>query len=125
MATILVSHDLAVVAQVCDDVAVMYAGRVVEHGPVDDVLDTPRHPYTEGLAQAVSQLGDARRNGRRTLATLGGQPPELTDLPPGCYFAPRCPYRQPRCERFDMSFDVAPPGHGTACIVRHRTRVDV
>jgi oligopeptide/dipeptide ABC transporter ATP-binding protein len=120
MATILVSHDLGVIGQVCDDVAVMYAGRVVECGPVDDVLDHPRHPYTEGLAQAVAELGSKRRDGGRTLQTLGGQPPLLTDLPPGCSFAPRCRYRQPECEGFDMHLDVALPAHGTACLVRQR-----
>jgi oligopeptide/dipeptide ABC transporter ATP-binding protein len=120
MATILVSHDLAVVSQVCDDVAVMYAGRVVERGQVDDVLDSPRHPYSEGLAEAVSQLEDSRRSGRRTLETLGGQPPSLTDLPPGCYFAPRCRYCEAACEEFDMHMDVEAPAHGTACLVRQR-----
>jgi oligopeptide/dipeptide ABC transporter ATP-binding protein len=120
MGTILVSHDLSVVAQVCDEIAVMYAGRVVERGPVDDVLDNPRHPYTEGLAQAVAQLEGTRRNGKRTLRTLGGQPPSLTNLPAGCSFAPRCHYRQPECEQFDMHLDHAPPAHATACLVRQR-----
>ncbi len=122
MATILVSHDLGVIGQVCDDVAVMYAGRVVERGPVDAVLDHPRHPYTEGLAHAVAELGSQRRNGRRTLQTLGGQPPLLSDLPPGCSFAPRCRYRTPACQAFDMHLDVALPAHGTACLVRQRER---
>jgi peptide/nickel transport system ATP-binding protein len=122
MATILVSHDLGVIGQVCDDVAVMYAGRVVERGPVDAVLDHPCHPYTEGLAHAVAELGRQRRNGRRTLQTLGGQPPLLTDLPPGCSFAPRCRYRRPECETFDMHLDVALPEHGTACLLRQRER---
>ena len=123
MATILVSHDLGVIGQVCDDVAVMYAGRVVERGSIDDVLEHPRHPYTEGLAHAVAQLGMGRRNGTRKLQTLGGQPPVLTDLPPGCSFAPRCRYRIPACETFDMHLDAASPHHGTACLVRQRERV--
>jgi peptide/nickel transport system ATP-binding protein len=123
MATILVSHDLGVIGQVCDDVAVMYAGRVVERGPVDAVLDHPRHPYTEGLAHAVAELSSQRRNGSRTLQTLGGQPPLLTDLPPGCSFAPRCRYREVGCEAFDMHLDAALPAHGTACRVRQREAV--
>jgi peptide/nickel transport system ATP-binding protein len=118
MATILVSHDLAVVGQVCDEIAVMYAGRVVERGPLDEVLDHPRHPYTEGLAQAVAQLQGTHRNGRQRLKTLGGQPPSLSDLPPGCSFAPRCPYRRPECEQFDMHLDTVV--HATACLVRQR-----
>jgi peptide/nickel transport system ATP-binding protein len=118
MATILVSHDLAVVAQMCDDVAVMYAGRVVEQGPIDEVLDNPRHPYTQGLLQAVEQLSGARQSGRRTLVTLGGQPPALTKLPAGCSFAPRCSYRRAECEQFDMHLDAVLPLHGTACLVR-------
>jgi len=120
MATILVSHDLGVVGQVCDDVAVMYAGRVVERGPVGDVLDRPRHPYTEGLAHAVAELGSRRRGDGRMLQTLGGQPPLLTDLPPGCSFAPRCRYRTAGCEAFDMRLDAPPPAHATACLVRQR-----
>jgi oligopeptide/dipeptide ABC transporter ATP-binding protein len=118
MSTVLVSHDLAVISQVCDDIAVMYAGRVVERGPVDEVLDHPRHPYTEGLAAAVSQLGGAYRAGRRILETLSGQPPTLTELPPGCPFAPRCRYRRDECAAIDMHLDAPPSEHGTACLVR-------
>jgi oligopeptide/dipeptide ABC transporter ATP-binding protein len=120
MGTILVSHDLSVVAQVCDEIAVMYAGRVVERGPVDDVLDNPQHPYTEGLAEAVAQLQGAHVNGRRSLKTLGGQPPSLSDLPPGCSFAPRCRLRRPECERFDMHLQRSSAEHDTACLVRQR-----
>jgi peptide/nickel transport system ATP-binding protein len=122
MATILVSHDLGVIGQVCDDVAVMYAGRVVERGPVDAVLDHACHPYTEGLAHAVAELGAKERAGGRMLQTLGGQPPLLTDLPPGCSFAPRCRYREAACETFDMHLDAVPPAHATACLVRQRAR---
>ncbi len=120
MGTILVSHDLSVVAQVCDEIAVMYAGRVVERGPVDDVLENPQHPYTEGLAEAVAQLQGAHANGRRALKTLGGQPPSLSDLPPGCSFAPRCRYRQPECEQFDMHLQRSTATQLTACLIRQR-----
>jgi peptide/nickel transport system ATP-binding protein len=118
MGTILVSHDLSVVAQVCDEIAVMYAGRVVERGSVDDVLDKPQHPYTEGLAEAVAQLQGAHMNGKRSLKTLGGNPPSLTELPPGCSFAPRCRYRQPECEQFDMHLERAGKTQLTACLLR-------
>jgi peptide/nickel transport system ATP-binding protein/oligopeptide transport system ATP-binding protein len=120
MGTILVSHDLSVVAQVCDEIAVMYAGRVVERGPVDDVLDNPQHPYTEGLAEAVAQLQGAHVNGRRTLKTLGGHPPSLSELPAGCSFAPRCRYRRPECEQFDMHLVHSTASQLTACLVRQR-----
>lgn len=121
MATILVSHDLGVIAEVCEEVAVMYGGRIVERGPTENVLAHPRHPYTEGLAQAVNELAGARRNGSRVLQTLPGQPPTLSELPEGCSFAPRCRYAQPECEVFDMHLDAPPPSHATACLLRQRT----
>ena len=94
MSVVLVSHDLGVIAQACDRVAVMYAGRIVETGRVDDVLNKPRHPYTEALLAAVPEVG-ASAGGSRC-APVGGQPPELDQLPPGCSFAPRCPLRAAR-----------------------------
>jgi oligopeptide/dipeptide ABC transporter ATP-binding protein len=120
MATILVSHDVAVVGQVCDEVAVMYAGRIVERGPVDDVLDQPRHPYTEGLVRAVEQVNTLSGSARSSLETMPGQPPALTDLGEGCSFAPRCPLRQRECEHYDMRLDGPSVAHPAACLVRQR-----
>jgi len=117
---VLVSHDLGVIAQACDEVAVMYAGRIVERGGVDEVLDRSRHPYTEGLAASVAQIAMGGRGGGRRLSSLKGQPPALSDLPPGCTFAPRCPLCQPECESFDMRLRADRGGHATACLVRQR-----
>jgi peptide/nickel transport system ATP-binding protein len=92
-AMILITHDLGVVAEVADHVAVMYAGRIVEYGPVDAIFDDPQHPYTIGLMGAIPSSG--KRSGR--LATIPGSVPAPRDMPDGCRFAPRCPFSQPRC----------------------------
>jgi peptide/nickel transport system ATP-binding protein len=120
LAVLLVSHDLGVIGQVCDQVAVMYAGRIVERGSVEDVLDRPSHPYTEGLAACVAQLALGSRHDGRRLSTLEGQPPALADLPPGCSFSPRCSLHQGDCDSFDMALRVGPDAHATACLVRQR-----
>ncbi len=83
---LLITHDLGVVAQMADDVAVMYLGRIVEHGSVRDVLKRPRHPYTQGLLRSIPSLQSARR-----LASIPGTVPALSAIPPGCPFHPRCP----------------------------------
>jgi len=93
MAVLLISHDLAVVAQVADRVAVMYGGQIVEHGPALEVLTAPRHPYTEGLLRAVPSIEDDRRG----LAMIPGQVPHPTAWPDACRFHPRCPYAWERC----------------------------
>jgi peptide/nickel transport system ATP-binding protein len=91
-----ITHDLGVVAGIADRVLVMYGGRCVEDGTVDDVLERPAHPYTRGLLGA---LPDLATSGDGELATVPGVPPAPTDLPPGCVFWPRCPVRSdPRCE---------------------------
>lgn len=93
MAVIFVTHDIGVAAEIADEVAVMYAGRIVEYGPVRQVLKAPAHPYTQGLMNATVHRG---RKGH-TLIPIPGQPPDLTRLPPGCGFAPRCPSAHARC----------------------------
>jgi peptide/nickel transport system ATP-binding protein len=94
-ALVWITHDLAVVAGIADRIAVMYAGRVVEEGPVDAVLDHPAHPYTRGLIDSVPAT---HPNGRR-LPQIPGRMPALAELPEGCAFAPRCPRRAPVCEQ--------------------------
>jgi len=96
MGMILITHDLAVVAETASRVAVMYAGRIVENGTVREVLRQPQHPYTQGLLQATPH---ARKAGgpRRKLAEIAGLVPSLYDMPPGCAFAPRCPKAQAVC----------------------------
>ena len=92
---VLVTHDISVVAYLCDDVVVMYAGQVIESGPVREVLARPRHPYTMGLRNAFPDLmSDALE-----LVPIGGSPPDLSDPPPGCRFAPRCPFALARLQR--------------------------
>ena len=93
MAILFITHDFGVVARMCDRVAVMYAGRIVECGPVADVFENPSHPYTQALIASVPKMtGSAGR-----LYTIEGQPPSLMDLPAGCRFAPRCAYAEERC----------------------------
>jgi oligopeptide/dipeptide ABC transporter ATP-binding protein len=93
MAIIFVTHDLHLAAQFCDDVAIMYGGRVVESGPVRQVFDNPVHPYTEGLLLAVPSLASYSAK----LNAIPGQQPSLGRLPPGCRYAPRCAYAMPQC----------------------------
>ncbi len=93
LAMILVTHDMAVVAYACDRVAVMYAGRIVESGLAADVLERPRHPYTMGLTHAFPDV----HGGTGELVPIDGAPPVLINPKPGCRFAPRCPFAQPRC----------------------------
>jgi oligopeptide transport system ATP-binding protein len=93
-ATILITHNLGVVAGMCERLMVMYAGRVVESGPTEDVFANPRHPYTWALLRSIPRL-DAEEH--EPLRAIEGLPPDLTDLPSGCAFHPRCPFRVPRC----------------------------
>ncbi len=110
MALIWISHDLSVVAGLADEIAVMYAGRIVEHGSVDAVLDHPQHPYTQGL---IASLPSANRRGAR-LRQIPGMAPNLAALPAGCAFAPRCPRASARChaERPPLSQQ---DGHALRC----------
>jgi peptide/nickel transport system ATP-binding protein len=99
MAMLFVTHNLGVVAEIADRVAVMYAGSIVETGPVADVFAHPRHPYTKGLMRSVPRLGEASvlKEAGTPLPTIAGSVPSLTNLPAGCAFAPRCPYRIDAC----------------------------
>jgi oligopeptide/dipeptide ABC transporter ATP-binding protein len=111
MSVILVTHDLGVVAQTCDRMAVMYAGRIVETGAVAEVLDRPRHPYTLGLIGSVPRAGGERR----PLASIEGTPPPPTDLPKGCAFHPRCAFASAVCMNERPQLAAALPGRKTAC----------
>jgi peptide/nickel transport system ATP-binding protein len=93
LAVLLITHDLGVIAEVADRVAVMYTGRIVEESLVDELFARPKHPYTEGLLRSVPKLTSTEER----LETIEGVVPRPTDLPPGCHFAPRCPHRMPRC----------------------------
>jgi peptide/nickel transport system ATP-binding protein/oligopeptide transport system ATP-binding protein len=112
MALLLITHDLGVVAEMVDDVAVMYAGRVVEAGPVDEVFVSPRHPYTQGLLESMPSRS---RRGER-LKVIKGSVPNPFNMPPGCNFAPRCPSRFAPCDRHDPLLGPADElGRRTAC----------
>jgi peptide/nickel transport system ATP-binding protein len=113
MGMILVSHDLGVVGQICDEIAVMYAGYIVEWGPRDAVIEAPRHPYTRALLAAELVFDPTARRSR--LDTIRGQPPDLGDLPPGCPFQSRCPLVRSECREVPMSLDQRAPAHGCAC----------
>jgi oligopeptide/dipeptide ABC transporter ATP-binding protein len=108
---IFITHDLGVVARMCDHVCVMYAGRIVEKAPVAQLYDNPAHPYTQALMESVSA---ADRRVER-LQSIEGQPPTLHNLPPGCPFRPRCRYSIDRCaDEYPPEVDVA-PGHKVSC----------
>jgi oligopeptide/dipeptide ABC transporter ATP-binding protein len=92
-AVLLITHDMGVVAHMCDRVAVMYAGRIVEFTDVFTLFGNPAHPYTKGLLHSLPRLGATRNR----LDSIEGQPPQLNRLPPGCAFRPRCAYAVPRC----------------------------
>ncbi|RXN87059.1 dipeptide ABC transporter ATP-binding protein DppD [Achromobacter aloeverae] len=112
MATIFVTHDLGVACEVADKVAVMYAGRFVETGSIEDIMDRPAHPYTQGLLNSTVSENDRDRD----LVSIPGAPPDLTALPPGCSFAPRCAQRRPECEA-RMPALSGPAGHQSRCIL--------
>jgi peptide/nickel transport system ATP-binding protein len=123
MGMIFVTHDLGVAAEIADTVAVMYAGRIVESGPVARVLKTPAHPYTAGLL-ASTVHGQPRE---RDIDAIPGSPPDLRRLPPGCSFAPRCPRRIADCRRAVPEPRFPEAGHMAACLLvtgaigRHRS----
>ncbi len=111
---LVISHDLSVLAELCDRVAVMYAGRVVESGTAAEVFGDPRHPYAQALAGAFPRIGDpAARYGP---AGLVGDPPDPRELPPGCSFAPRCPRAAPECVTEEPPLREVAPGREVACV---------
>jgi oligopeptide transport system ATP-binding protein len=111
MGLILITHDLGVVAQVADRVAVMYAGRIVETATIDDLYARPAHPYTEGLIASIPRL---EQKGHR-LTPIGGAPPNLTRVPPGCSFHPRCPRARGNCRVDEPPLYDVGPGRASAC----------
>jgi peptide/nickel transport system ATP-binding protein len=111
---VVISHDLSVLGQTCDRLAVMYAGRVVEQGPSVDVLTRAQHPYTRALSAAFPTIGDA--SARFAPRGLPGDPPWPGDLPTGCPFHPRCPDAVDRCRTEDVSLRSAGPRHSAACV---------
>lgn len=111
-AIILVTHDLGLAAEFCERIAVMYAGRVVEQGTVEQVIEMPQHPYTQGLLNCRPSLGE-RKN---PIRPIPGNVPSLSDLPVGCAFAPRCQFRQDTCESGPVPLFNDSQGHQSRCI---------
>jgi oligopeptide/dipeptide ABC transporter ATP-binding protein len=114
VAMVMITHNLGVVARYADRVNVMYAGRIVERGTAAEIYANPRHPYTLGLLRSVPRLDEPRR---AKLLPIQGQPPDLTRLPPGCSFQPRCQYAIERCLREAPPLESVSTGHVSACWV--------
>jgi peptide/nickel transport system ATP-binding protein len=112
MAILFITHDLGVVAQLCDEVVVMYAGRAVEQADVFELFDHPRHPYTRGLMSAIPRLEDQPK---RLLKTIKGQVPALHEMPAGCRFANRCPHATDLCLIAVPAAEQLTPHHQVAC----------
>jgi oligopeptide/dipeptide ABC transporter ATP-binding protein len=112
LSVVFVTHDLAVVAQTCQRLSVMYAGQVVETGTIEETFRTPRHPYTLGLLRSVPDLEDVRD----VLRSIPGTPPDLVNPPDGCRFAPRCEFAQADCLVGDKPLREISPSRSTACI---------
>ena len=113
LSVIFVTHDIGVAVEVADRIAVMYAGRIVETGPVEALIRRPRHPYTIGLLSTRAHGG--RLQGHR-LPAIPGSPPDLASLPPGCAFAPRCSFAAEPCRQLQPEPVAVEPGHIARCL---------
>jgi peptide/nickel transport system ATP-binding protein len=124
MAIIVITHDLGVVAEITDHIAVMYAGRIVEHAPAEQIFGAPQHPYTWGLLKSIPRL-DTPRN--EELVPISGRPPSLIKRPGGCFFHPRCPYARESHTRIDPKREPVPgdPGHEVACLLEPDVRARI
>ena len=111
---ILITHDLGVVAEMCDNVAIVYAGQIVEIGSLEDIFDNPKHPYTNGLFGALPSMKDEDEDDEY-LHPIAGMPPDPTKLPSGCYFSPRCPYATDKCRQGEVPDVEVTPGHICKC----------
>ncbi|HWX97908.1 MAG TPA: ABC transporter ATP-binding protein, partial [Solirubrobacteraceae bacterium] len=121
MAIVIITHDLGVVAEMADDIAVMYAGRIVETASAELLFAGPEHPYTWGLLKSIPTLTGSRDE---QLVPIPGTPPSLINRPSGCHFHPRCPYAQPDHARIDPQLEPVPaePTHHVACLLDAPTR---
>jgi len=108
---LLITHNLGIVAETCDRVAVMYAGRIVEIGPVEQIFNAPQHPYTQGLLSSVISMDTTE------LSSIDGAPPDLVDPPKGCRYTPRCPERFEDCPHIDPVLGEVGPDHRAACLL--------
>lgn len=115
LSMLFITHDLSVMVDVCDRIAVMYAGEIIEEGPARAVFDSPVHPYSKALSGAFPRVGEERF--RRAPLGLGGDPPDPAHLPSGCSFHPRCPDAFAECSKVDPSLYNAGPGRRAACLL--------
>jgi peptide/nickel transport system ATP-binding protein len=111
---LLISHDLSILSSICDRVAVMYAGRIIEEGPGPDLFERARHPYTKALAQAFPRIGD--QGSRYAPQGLPGDPPDPADVTAGCSFAPRCVYVEDKCTAEQPELSTVDSGRRAACV---------
>jgi oligopeptide/dipeptide ABC transporter ATP-binding protein len=116
LALLLITHDLGVVAETSDRVAVMYAGKIVEEASANELFKNPRHPYTEGLLRAVPRLDEQREGRMKRLQTIEGVVPNPLELPPGCRFAPRCPHALDKCREGEIPLINVNDQHQSRCI---------
>jgi oligopeptide/dipeptide ABC transporter ATP-binding protein len=116
MGVLFITHNLGVVAEVADRVAVMYAGRVVEEGDVGPVFAAPRHPYTKALMASIPRISVHRNAADGRLTSIAGTVPSPSALPPGCAFAPRCPMAVPACTQAAPPLEDTGNGHMSRCI---------
>lgn len=116
LALLLITHDLGVVAETSDRVAVMYAGKIIEEAPVKDLFGSPRHPYTEGLLRAVPRLDEAHHGRLKRLQTIEGVVPNPLELPNGCRFAPRCSHAAGKCREGEIELTTIGNQHLSRCI---------
>jgi oligopeptide/dipeptide ABC transporter ATP-binding protein len=110
---LLITHDLGVIAEICDRVAVMYAGSIVEQAGVEEIFEDPKHPYTKGLWGAIPRIDEERE----ILAVIPGTVPDLSHPPTGCKFNPRCSHRFDPCDRIPPPLSQVSPGHFVACFL--------
>jgi oligopeptide/dipeptide ABC transporter ATP-binding protein len=116
LALLLITHDLGVVAETSDRVAVMYAGKIVEEASARELFKRPRHPYTEGLLRAVPRLDESTAEKKRRLLTIEGVVPNPLNLPQGCRFAPRCEHARDKCREGEIPLIELGEGHSSRCI---------
>jgi oligopeptide transport system ATP-binding protein len=119
---ILITHDLGVIAEISDKVMVMYGGRTVEYGPVDEVFYNAHHPYSWGLLASLPRLDETEKT---RLTPIKGQPPNLITLPAGCPFTPRCPYRREQCRDAWPGHETVGPDHGVHCWIPVEERAQI
>jgi len=111
LSLMLISHDLSVVAELCDSISIMYAGRILEYGEIGSVFRNPRHPYTKGLISSFPSI----KASRRELTSISGAPPNLLNPPSGCRFHPRCPYADESCKTEEPKMENISDRHHVAC----------